>query len=495
MNTPVTSHTAHRSARAALGRGVRFLYDLCIRPRATDEDDKRREHIFNVISTTVLGVVILLEISVLYARVSELHTSGFRPSMFSFFIVLFAGLLALSRKGHTRLASYLFIGVYFLGTTYGIYAWGIEVPLPLLSYAAIIVMSSILLGTKQSLAMTALISAAMISLGHLQTAGVIDADVTWRSQPMAAKDAIEDSVIFFAIVAVSWLSNKDLERSLRRARESEKALKAERDGLEEKVEERTRELKAAQLEKVSQLYRFVEFGKLSSGIFHDLLNPLTTVSLTVEKLSADSKERGAEHKEAIDRAMRASKRIETFVGTVRKQLNSESKLDIFSLKSEVKDAIDLLLHKSRTSGVVVKLDSDGPALVFGNSVRFFQVAVNLISNAIDSYSGGPEDKDKAVRVSIRNAADGIYFSVVDSGCGIAPDVLPKIFDPFFTTKSHQAGIGLGLSTTKDIVEKDFGGKIAVTSDLSKGSVFTVIIPLDKKAQDRRRKEAKADAVS
>ncbi|MBI5134086.1 MAG: HAMP domain-containing histidine kinase [Candidatus Taylorbacteria bacterium] len=487
MNTLETSLKAYRRARQAAGQGVRYIYALCIRPRSSDEDSYRREHIFNVIATTVLGAVILLEASIIYSQIADLDTYGFRPTIFSFFIILFAALLALSRRGHTRLASYLFIGLYFMGTTYGIYAWGIEVPLPLLSYAAIIVMSSILLGTKQSFAITGLIAATLITLGHLQAAGIIQADVSWRSEPMVAKDAIEDSIIFFAIVAVSWLSNKDLERSLRRARESERALKAERDTLEEKVEERTRELKAAQLEKVSQLYRFVEFGKLSSGIFHDLLNPLTTVSLTVEKLSAESGDKGAEYKETLDRAVRASKRIESFVQTVRKQLNSESKVGIFSLENEARDAADLLLHKSRKSGVTVRIDSKEAILVHGSSVRFFQVAVNLISNAIDSYICSPKEGERTVDVSILESADGIRFEVSDKGCGIESEVSCRIFDPFFTTKTEHSGIGLGLSTTKDIVEKDFGGKIEVISAPQEGSRFIVTIPLDKKAADRRRR--------
>jgi signal transduction histidine kinase len=55
--------------------------------------------------------------------------------------------------------------------------------------------------------------------------------------------------------------------------------------------------------------------------------------------------------------------------------------------------------------------------------------------------------------------------------------MKKVFEPFFTTKSHFVGTGIGLSTTKGIIEKDFGGEIVVVSSKDKGTTFTVTIPL------------------
>ena len=91
-------------------------------------------------------------------------------------------------------------------------------------------------------------------------------------------------VILEIIVLVSWLSNKEIEKALKRAKRSEIALKKERDGLEIEVERRTEELKKAQLEKLTIFYRFSNYGRIAAGLFHDIANPLTQVSLSLSRI-------------------------------------------------------------------------------------------------------------------------------------------------------------------------------------------------------------------
>ena len=235
MKAPEDKQGLFKSARDHLVRGFCLAYRIFILPRSENEDRKRRERIFNTIATTMIGIVCLLELFVAYAEFTRTSYTGFHITTFSFFIIFFGGLLALSRKGHTDLASYLFIGVYFLGATYGIYAWGIELPLSILSYAVIIVISSTLVGTWFGLVMACVISITFISIGYLETTGKIVSNLAWRSGPLEWKDSFEGSFFYFSVFAVSWLSNKDLEKSLKRARLSEEALKKERDLLEAKV--------------------------------------------------------------------------------------------------------------------------------------------------------------------------------------------------------------------------------------------------------------------
>lgn len=113
----------------------------------------------------------------------------------------------------------------------------------------------------------------------------------------------------------------------------------------------------------------------------------------------------------------------------------------------------------------------------GSPVRFFQVVVNLLSNAIDSFADLPKaSRPRAIAISVTKKEGFIELSVSDNGCGIAKSVLPHIFDPFFTTKSKRDGTGLGLSTTKSIVEGDFGGSLAVTSVEGAGTTFVARFP-------------------
>jgi two-component system NtrC family sensor kinase len=74
----------------------------------------------------------------------------------------------------------------------------------------------------------------------------------------------------------------------------------------------------------------------------------------------------------------------------------------------------------------------------------------------------------------------VKIEVADTGCGIAPEHLPKIFEPLFTTKDAGKGSGLGLSIARQIVEAH-GGEITVRSEVGKGSAFTVLLPIKEDA--------------
>jgi signal transduction histidine kinase len=487
MNTLLaTVRRALENARIILSRGVLLYYEALIRPRAEGEDARRREFIFNVIVSTILLLLVVFGLQVVHVEIAKPHYDGVRHGFILFFILFFAGILFLSRRGLTDLASYLLIGLYFFGNTYAIYRWGIELPAGILGYAVTIIVSSILVSTRFGFAMTAIAATTMISIGYGQTHAGIAAETGWRSTPMEWNDAFENAIFYLFAMVVSWLSNREIAASLKRARASEKALIEERNLLEVRIEERTKELKAAELEKASQLYRFIEFGKLSSGIFHDILNPIAAMSLSVEELSQKNGLQAPGALEQIERAMRASKRIESFIELAKKQLDAEGENGVFSLESEARDAIDLLLHKSRLAGAEVRLETSGDTLVHGNPVKFFQIAVNLISNAIDSYKETPVGRERPVVVRIESQNGTIDLSVSDNGCGIDPAFHALAFQPFFTTKGKRDGMGLGLSTAKAIIERDFDGEVLVKSQTGVGSTFVVRIPKSREAKDRRR---------
>lgn len=475
MNTPTHTNDSPNADKTSPHRVVHDLYKLLIEPISPDEDSRRREFIFNVIVTAILLIVAGLNLSVFYHQQTIPDYTGVGTIPFSIFTSFFAILLFISRKGFTRLASYIFIGLYFLGATYAIYRWSIELPLGTLSYAVIIVMAGIMVGSRFAALMTVIIGATFIGLGWLQVDGLVSSDITWRSRPLEFKDTIQHAFAYGTIMIVSWLANREIGHSLERARKSEANLKSERDLLEVKVEERTRELKATQLEKVSQLYRFAEFGRLASGIYHDLLNPLTAVSLSVERLQDDAGIQSAEARGHIDKAIRASRRMDSFLHTVRKQLASESTEAVFSPAKEIHDAVDILSHKARSNHIAVHADVDEEVTLHGSPTKFFQIVVNLLSNAMDSYRGYVAT-DLCVNISLRTDNDSILLIIEDRGCGIALAQQKSVFEPFFTTKTKHSGIGLGLSTTKQIIEKDFKGAILLQSTEGEGTSFTVRIP-------------------
>jgi signal transduction histidine kinase len=231
--------------------------------------------------------------------------------------------------------------------------------------------------------------------------------------------------------------------------------------------------------KASELYRFAEFGRLSSGIFHDLMNPLTTISLAIEKLQEREVDPDTGAVEQIQRAVRASKRMESFMHTARKQLRCDDYNCLFPIKREIDEAVSLLEYKTRVSRIGIKTDISESHRIYGNPVRFFQIIVNLASNAIDSYQlTQPELLTQCkVVISAERKGNELEISVRDTGCGIPRHMQSAIFRPFFTTKLGCDGVGLGLSMTRHIIEHDFKGTISVESVCGIGSLFTVCVPL------------------
>jgi signal transduction histidine kinase len=111
-----------------------------------------------------------------------------------------------------------------------------------------------------------------------------------------------------------------------------------------------------------------------------------------------------------------------------------------------------------------------------------QVFSNLVINACEAMPEGG-----GLTVSSRLSRDGTHIEIVfsDTGVGISPANMPRLFDPFFTTK--RMGTGLGLAVSYGIVRQR-GGTIEVRSEVERGSVFTVRIPLEENAEETGREE-------
>ncbi len=242
-----------------------------------------------------------------------------------------------------------------------------------------------------------------------------------------------------------------------------------------KIEKKIKALGHIQFEEIAELYRLIEFGRLASGIFHDLGNPLTSLALSIRKLEELKVAKIPGVSPYLAMTVAAYKRLERFTNTIQKQLTSQSVLETFSVKKEIKDAIDLLRHKAAKTKTSMTYKG-APLLTYGNPTKFHQIAVNLISNALDACGENEQEKKRVVTIALFEQDNVIHFLVHDNGIGIAGEIAGKIFDPFFTTKGAIKGTGLGLSVVQRIIEKDFAGTIRFKSTPNKGTTFTVTFP-------------------
>lgn len=460
-------------------KGCSFFYGF-IKPKSSNEDRRRREFILNILlsGSLLLSFSTLIGVFIDFLRFKDRYMGSPPILQLAIFLTFFV-LYILSRRGFFIAASYILISIFFLSATYSIYNWGIDLPQGLLIYALTIVIAGILINTRFLIIIAIASSIVILFFGYLQNELLTHPDLYWKKEMLRMQDAVIIVITFIVITIVSWLSNREIEKSLQRAKQSETDLQKERDSLEIKVAERTREIRELEAEKMLQMHRFTEFGKMAGGLFHDLVNPLTAALLSVDEFK---RKYGAELKEKsldLEKILRNVNRMKIFTEAARKQMQNQDLRGEFSPAEEISMALETLSYKARGAKVnLVFAPQKNIPKIYGNQIKFYRIICDLVSNAIDSYKSLPESPDnRQAEIKLIQKNNDIVVSVKDYGCGIKKDVRDKIFQPLFTTKEASEGTGLGLFVSKNTVEKDFDGKIEMESEEGKGTIFTITIPV------------------
>jgi two-component system NtrC family sensor kinase len=253
--------------------------------------------------------------------------------------------------------------------------------------------------------------------------------------------------------------------------------------LERRVEERTRELRETQ-DQLIVSEKLASLGKMAAGVAHEINNPLTSILINAHLL-LERPGRDAEDGEALtliaDETTRCAAIVSGLLDFARLTPSQAAPTDI----NDVIDRTLLLLEKQasvRNIRIERALDRTLPPIeVDKNKIQ--QVFSNLTINACEAMPTGG-----TLVVASRMSRDGtcIEIAFTDTGVGISKENIPRLFDPFFTTKSF--GTGLGLAVSHGIIRRR-GGMIIVRSEVGKGTVFTVRIPLADPGEEKRIEEA------
>lgn len=461
-------------------RGVQYIYINLLAPHATEESARRREYILNIILTASIVLLGILGIFLVRSLIRYgAAYNGFPLSFFGLIVLIVLVLLYISRKGYHILAAYILVALYFVSISYGVLLWSYMFPAAIIGYIITILCASILISTRAGFITAFLIGLSMTGINYLQMHNIVPIDTAWLFTPLEMRDPIETAIMFLVILILFWLSNREIAHSLHRAQISEAQLREERNLLEDTVEKRTKEIKKMQGEKINQLYRFAEFGRLSSGLFHDLMNPLQSIVASVGTLDPNKQNNFPQVQASIETAVNTSRRMSAIITAVRKQMKTSSQRYYFSLNQELEEALEILEYRARETGTEITYEAEKEIHSYGNALKFHQIAINLLANAIDACEKVAAERKK-VTVYLLQKETSAVFIVSDVGCGITPANREKIFESFFTTKGEERGIGLGLSTTKQIIEEEFQGTISVDSIVDAGTTFTVTIPIHEK---------------
>jgi len=441
----------------------RAIYKLFIAPRQQDEDTRNRELVLNVLLSgmLLLAVITLLLLLGSYFLAKETYVAG-RIVTVAVVVVFLLSLFGLSRRGHFRTAALLLVGVHFLLANLVLYKWGIVVPAGVLLDGLVIVLAGILLGPRYSLYVAGAAVVCMMTLEVAASNGWYQPDLSWITATPTFSDAISFGIILAIIALISWLFNAQMERSLHRAQRAENALRRQKGLLETTVDKRTRQLQAAQLEKVQQMYRFAELGQLSTALLHELANHLASLTLDIEGLGEED-----QHSGLLKRARRSIRYMDEMVLRVRDQLRGKARTRLFAVTAEIDEVVSILSHKASEAHVRLRWLPSAKARTLrcrGEPIRFRQLMANVISNAIDAYDpmtlGQELNSAREVQISLEPGRAGqMVITVNDWGRGIVREDRAKLFEPLFSTK--KTGMGMGLFVAKQIAEGDFRGSIKV----------------------------------
>lgn len=259
-------------------------------------------------------------------------------------------------------------------------------------------------------------------------------------------------------------------------------LRAWADELEQRVEERTAELRDAnaKLEDTWQQLvmseKLASIGEITAGVAHEINNPVAVIQGNLDVMRESLGDEAASVEVELDLIDRQVARINSIVGKLlqfarpHEFSGAEEAVDLRPL---VKDCLVLVEHVLSKAEIAVESDLQDVPVVRIEAGEMQQVVVNLLVNASQAMKAAGTIR-LLLRAEVRDGVEGALLSVRDTGPGVPDDLIDKMFDPFFTTKQAE-GTGLGLSISQTLIQRA-GGRITYRNLDEGGAEFCVWLP-------------------
>jgi len=289
------------------------------------------------------------------------------------------------------------------------------------------------------------------------------------------------ALVALVVSLIVWrLKQQDtakLSAELIKARELAEQRERERDLAQEEVFRRLYEDRELNKEKVQFQAQLAEYEKyaalaqLALGAAHEINNPLLGI---LSHLELEVKGAQGEARIEIEQCIDGAKRISaTLRGLLNYARPGPLVLSRISLQRLVADTLAFLENQPMLRGKQLenKVPADLP-FIRADANQISQVLMNLLLNAAEAT---PEGGHITLSASKLTFVESIEIQVRDTGCGIAPDILPHVFEPFFTTKRGK-GTGLGLSISHAYI-RSHGGEIRADSVVGHGTTITITLPI------------------
>ncbi|MBN2795222.1 MAG: EAL domain-containing protein, partial [Clostridia bacterium] len=236
-------------------------------------------------------------------------------------------------------------------------------------------------------------------------------------------------------------------------------------------------------QKLFEQDKIASVGMLSSGIIHEINNPLSFINGNIKYILDTMKDYKNLEEEDFEDLCDALKDVEVGVDQI-KTIATGLKKYIFKGANDQKEPVDLV-EEIKTILIVAKNEYKYHAAVnliyeegihykvYGYASKLKQVLMNLVINASHAIASMERESLGFINIHLLKVKDQIILKVEDNGSGMSEMTINKIYEPFFTTKEKGLGSGLGLSVTRQIIQDDHDGEILCESELGKGTTFTI----------------------
>ena len=272
-----------------------------------------------------------------------------------------------------------------------------------------------------------------------------------------------------------WVSSRKTASRLRLFQRESAELRALNARLQREIAEREkveRTLEVAE-QTLAQSSKLAVLGEMSAAVSHELNQPLAAMKtyLAGARLLLQRKR--------TEEALSSFQRIDDLIdrmGAITRQLKSFARkggeaFEPFDARAALSSALAMMEPQLKTRKVAItRALPPEPAMILGDRLRYEQVIINLLRNALDATRDRP---DPVIDLILVGTGDAVALTVRDNGPGIAD--LDKLFEPFFTTKAPGDGVGLGLAISSGIVN-DLGGRLTAHNATGGGAVFEVVLP-------------------
>jgi len=311
------------------------------------------------------------------------------------------------------------------------------------------------------------------------------------------------TIVLLIVTIITYLISKKINRSFI---EYETNLKDINTKLEEKVEEKTKELRVLNEEleikiqegieelnhrdrTLEQQSKMVALGEMIGNIAHQWRQPLNAISIAASGIKLKNELQLLDEKELIsttDSIVKNTNYLSQVIDDFRNYIKGEKEFVKFDINTSVQKAFSIFESSVYNHKIKVFREFENDIFLENFLNELIQALVNILNNAKDALKNIEDEDDRIMILKTYKKDNNAIISIQDSAGGIPTQIIDKVFEPYFTTKDKSQGTGLGLYMTYQIITESMGGVIDVYNSPFQhenktytGANFIIQLPINK----------------